>query len=230
MFKLPWRNTVRHPLRAALTVCGVAVAVLAFALLRTMVAAWYSGVEASSPARLVTRNAISLVFPLPIAYLPKIQAVPGVAGVAYGSWDRGVYIDERHFFPQMAVEARRYFDIYPEFVIPEDQKQAFFKDRRGAAVGRALVNRYHWRLGDSIIIKGANFPGGRQFITRAIYTGAEPQTDESRLFFHWDYLNESLKKLGSDRTDKVGWYLIKVTRPELAPQVAAQVDGIFKNY
>jgi putative ABC transport system permease protein len=129
----------------------------------------------------------------------------------------------------MAVEARRYFDIYPEFVIAEDQKQAFFKDRRGAAVGRALVNRYHWRLGDSIIIKGANFPGERQFIIRAIYTGAEPQTDESRLFFHWDYLNESLRKLGSDRTDKVGWYLIKVARPELAPQVAAQVDAMFKN-
>ncbi len=136
MLKLTWRNTIRHPFRATLTILGMAVAVLAFALLRTVVAAWYSGVNAASPARLVTRNAISLVFPLPIAYLPKIQAIPGIAGVAYGNWFGGVYIDERHFFPQFAVDVRRYFPIYPEYVIPEDQKLAFFQDRRGAAVGR----------------------------------------------------------------------------------------------
>ncbi len=147
VLKLTWRNTVRRPLRAALTICGMAVAVLAFALLRTVVAAWYSGVNAASPARLVTRNAISLVFPLPIAYLPKIQAIPGIAGVAYGCWFGGTYIDERHFFPQFAVDVRRYFPIYPEYVIPEDQKLAFFQDRRGAAVGRTLAARTAGSLG-----------------------------------------------------------------------------------
>jgi putative ABC transport system permease protein len=229
MLKFTWRNTLRHPLRAALTILGMAVAVLAFCLLRTVVAAWYAGVSAASPARLVTRNAISLVFPLPIAYLPKIQAVPGIVGVAYGNWFGGVYIDERHFFPQFAVDVRRYFPIYPEYVMPEDQKQAFFQDRRGAAVGRTLAARYGWRLGDPIVLKGTIYPGEWQFIIRAIYTGAEPQTDESRFFFHWDYLNESLKKTSSSRVDTVGWFLIKVARPDLAPVVAAQVDGLFAN-
>jgi putative ABC transport system permease protein len=229
VFKLTWRNTLRHPLRAALTVMGLAVAVLAFALLRTVVAAWYSGVNAASPARLVTRNAISLIFPLPIAYLPKIQAVPGIVGVAYGTWFGGIYIDERHFFPQFAVDVRRYFPLYPEYVMPEDQKLAFFQDRRGAAVGRSLATRYGWKLGDPIILKGTIYPGEWQFVIRAIYKGAEPTTDESRLFFHWDYLNETLKKQGSSRADNVGWFLIKVARPDLAPTVAAQVDALFKN-
>jgi putative ABC transport system permease protein len=228
MFKLTWRNSIRHPLRAALTITGMAVAVLAFTLLRTMVAAWYAGVSAASPARLVTRNAISLVYPLPLAYLTKIQALNGVANVAYGNWDRAVYIDERHFFPQLAV-VRNYFDIYPEYLIPEDQKLAFFQDRRGAAVGRALVQRYGWRLGDSIIIKGTNFPGERQFILRAIYTGAQPETDESRLFFHWDYLNESMKKMAASRVDMVGWFIIQAARPELAPRLAQEIDELFKN-
>jgi putative ABC transport system permease protein len=229
MIKLTWRNTIRHPLRAALTILGMAVAVLAFALLRTVVAAWYSGVNAASPARLVTRNAISLIFPLPIAYLPKIQAVPGIVGVAYGNWFGGIYIDERHFFPQFAVDVRRYFPLYPEYVMPEDQKLAFIQDRRGAAVGRSLATRYRWKLGDPIVLKGTIYPGEWQFVIRAIYDGAEPTTDESRLFFHWDYLNETLKKQGSSRADNVGWYLIKVARPDLAPQVAAQVDALFKN-
>ena len=229
MLKLTWRNTVRHPLRAALTILGMAVAVLAFCLLRTVVAAWYSGVSAASPARLVTRNAISLVFPLPMAYLPKVQAIPGIEGVAYGVWFGGHYIDERHFFPTFAVEVHRYFAIYPEYVMAEDQKLAFFQDRRGAAVGRTLATRYGWKLGDSVILKGTIYPGEWQFIIRAIYTGVEPTTDESRFFFHWDYLNESLKKSGSTRADTVGWFLIKVARPDLAPRVSAEVDALFKN-
>ncbi|MBW1992654.1 MAG: ABC transporter permease, partial [Deltaproteobacteria bacterium] len=108
----------RHPLRAGLTISGMAVAVLAFCLLRTVVAAWYAGVTSASPTRLVTRNAISLAFRLPLAYLPRIQALPGVTQVAYGNWFGGVYIDEKNFFPCFAVEIPRYLDLYPEYVIP----------------------------------------------------------------------------------------------------------------
>ncbi|MBM4294375.1 MAG: FtsX-like permease family protein [Deltaproteobacteria bacterium] len=229
MFKLTWRNTIRHPLRAALTITGMAVAVLAFTLLRTMVAAWYSGVSAASPARLVARNAISLVFPLPVAYLPKIQALPGIVKVAYGNWFGGIYIDERHFFPTFSVDVKNYFEIYPEFLMPEEQKLAFFRDRQGAAAGRLLADRYGWKIGDAIIIKGNIYPGEFRFIIRAIYHGAEPTTDEGRLFFHWDYLNESMKKIAHPRTDQVSWFLIRVARPELAPGVAQEIDALFKN-
>ncbi|MGA9755072.1 MAG: FtsX-like permease family protein [Desulfobaccales bacterium] len=229
MLKFTWRNTVRHPLRATLTILGMAVAVLAFCLLRTVVAAWYSGVTAASPTRLITRNAISFINPLPMAYLPKIQAVPGITNVAYCNWFGGIYIDERHFFPTFAVNARRYLPIYPEYVLPEDQKLAFIQDRRGVAVGRTLAARYGWKMGDPIVLKGNIYPGEWQFIIRAIYTGAEPTTDESRFLLHWDYLNESLKKSAPSRADSVGWYVIKVARPELAPLVADQVDALFKN-
>jgi len=229
MFKLTWRNTLRHPLRAALTITGLAVAVLAFCLLRTVVAAWYAGVSAASPARLVTRNAISLLFPLPMAYLPRIQGLPGVAGVAWGTWFGGTYIDEKHFFPRFAVDVRRYFELYPEYVMPPEQIRAFLADRRGAAAGRQLAARYGWKLGDAIIINGTVYPGEYRFILRAIYTGREPTTDEGRFFFHYDYLNEAMRQINNPRADQVGWFLVKVARPDLAPAVAAQVDGMFKN-
>ena len=230
MLKLTWRNTIRHPLRAALTILGMAVAVLAFALLRTVVAAWYAGVEGASPTRLITRNAISLIYPLPMAYLVKIQALPGVAAVVHGNWFGGKYKDERQFFPVFSVDpVRQYFQVYPEYVMPEDQKRAFFQDRRGCVAGRALAKRYGWRLGDSIILQGNIYPGEWQFILRAIYTGAEATTDEGRFYFHWEYLNESLKKNADSRADQVSWFVIKVARPDLAPVVAAQVDAMFKN-
>jgi putative ABC transport system permease protein len=229
MLKLTWRNTIRHPLRAALTILGMAVAVLAFCLLRTVVTAWYAGVDLASPVRLVTRNAVSLMFPLPLSYLPKIQAVSGIQRVAYAYWFEGIYIDKKNFFPQFAASLPAYLDAYPEFLIPENQKLALIQDRRGAVAGRKLAARYGWRLGDAIVLKGTYFPGEYRLVLRAIYKGQFPNTDETQLLFHWDYLNETLKKIAPDMADKVGWYLIQIDRPDLAPQVSATIDAAFKN-
>ncbi len=229
MLKLIWRNTIRHPLRASLTVTGMAVAVLAFCLLRTVVAAWYAGVSAASPVRLVTRNAISLIFRLPLAYQPKIQALPGITGLAYGQWFGGIYIDEKHFFPQFAVSLSRYLDLYPEYLIPLDQKLALLQDRRGCVAGRQLAKRYGWRLGDSIILKGTIYPGEYRLILRAVYSGRDPTIDEGRLLFHWEYVNETMIKNFPARADQVSWFLTRVASPELAAPLAAQIDALFKN-
>jgi putative ABC transport system permease protein len=229
MLKLTWRNTLRHPLRSSLTIAGMALAVLAFCLLRTLVAAWYSGVAAASPVRLVTRNAISLVYSLPLAYQPKIAAIPGIVNLAYGNWFGGIYIDERNFFPTFAMYLPRYLEIYPEFIIPPEQKLELLKDRRGCVAGRQLAQRYGWRLGDSIVMRGNIYPGEYQFVLRAIYRGRDPTTDENRLFFHWDYLNETMKKNFPARADQVGWFLSQVAAPELAAPVAVKIDDLFKN-
>ncbi len=229
MFKLTWRNTLRHPLRSSLTILGMALAVLAFCLLRTVVAAWYSGVAASSPVRLITRNAISLVFRLPLAYQPKIAAIPGIVNLAYGIWFGGIYIDERNFFPQFAVYLPKYLEIYPEYLIPSDQKLELFQDRRGCAAGRQLAKRYGWRLGDVIVLRGTIFPGEYRFVLKAIYTGRDPTTDEGRFFFHWDYLNETMKKSFPNRADQVGWFLSRVATSEQAAPIAQQIDALFRN-
>ncbi len=216
-------------MRAALTVLGMALAILAFALLRTVVEAWYGGVAASSPVRLVTRHAVSLIFPLPVSYLPKIQALPGVTNVAYAYWFEGTYIDKKHFFPQFAASLPSYLDCYPENLFPPGQKEALVRDRRGCAAGRKLAGRYGWKLGDSIILKGTYFPGEYRCVLRGIYRGQEATTDETLFFFHWDYLNESLKKSNLDMADKVGWFLVQVARPDLAAPIAEKIDALFKN-
>ncbi len=229
MLKLTWRNTWRHPLRSGLTIGGMALAILAFCLLRTVVAAWYSGVAASSPLRLITRNAISLVFRLPLAYQPKIAAIPGIVNLTYGVWFGGIYIDERNFFPQFSVYLPKYLEIYPEYVIPPEQKLELLQDRRGCVAGRQLAQRYGWRLGDAIVIRGTIFPGEYRFILRAVYTGRDPTTDEGRFFSHWDYLNETMKKNFPERADQVGWFLSQIAAPELAGPIGEKIDDLFKN-
>lgn len=229
MWKLIYRNALRHRLRTALTVLGMAIAVLSFGLLRTVVDAWYSGVEGSAADRLVTRNAISLVFRLPLAYLTKIQAIPGVKRVSYGFWFGGVYIDEKNFFPQFAVDLRSYLDIFSEFTLPEEQRRAVLQERNACVAGRKLAQRYRWKLGDIITLRGTIFPGQWELVLRGIYQGVEETTDESRFFFHWDYVNERMKKNFPALTNQVGWFIIQVADIDQAAAIAIQVDEMFKN-
>jgi putative ABC transport system permease protein len=229
IIKLITKNAFRHKLRTFLTILGVTIAILAFGLLRTVISAWYAGVEASSASRLVTRNSISLVFPLPLSYKDKIRQIEGVKLVSFGNWFGGIYINEKNFFANYAVEPESYLKLYPEIVIPEEQKKAFLQDRKGAVAGRILIEKYGWKIGDSITLKGTIFPGNWDFVLRGIYTGRDKTVDESAFVFHWDYLNETLKKTMPLRADQAGWYMIGVTSPNIAAEVAARVDKAFKN-
>jgi len=113
LLKLILRNTLRHKLRSLLTVLGIAVAVMAFMLLRTVVTAWHAGVEASAANRIITRHAVSFVFPLPYAYRDRIARVPGVERVTYAVWFSGVYIDKNQFFARFAVDTDTFFEVAP---------------------------------------------------------------------------------------------------------------------
>ena len=182
ILKLLFRNALRHKLRTFLTILSITIAILAFGLLRTFISAWYAGAEASSASRLVTRNAISLVFPLPLSYKDKIREVDGVKQFAWGTWFAGIYIDEKNFFANYAIDAKDYMALYPEFILPPDQKKAFLNDRKGFCAGQKLIERYHWKIGDTVVLKGSIYPGNWEFVLRGIYRGRDESTDE-RLFF-----------------------------------------------
>jgi len=229
LLKLLLKNAFRHKLRTGLTMVGLVVAICAFGLLRTIVDAWYAGVEASSSTRLVTRSNISLTFPLPLNYAQRLRAVEGVRQVSWANWFGGVYITERNFFPQFAVDPTTYLALYPEYRLTDAEKLAFFRDRQGALVGRKLADKFGWKIGDQIPLRGTIYPGTWTFTLRGIWDGADAKTDESQLLMHWDYLNESIRQRFKGRADQVGVYVLGIDEPNNAAQVSQRVDKLFAN-
>jgi putative ABC transport system permease protein len=227
--KLILRNALRHRLRTGLTVLGLVVAILSFGLLQTVVDAWYAGAEGAAPTRLVTRNAVSLVFPLPLSYRDKIRGVDGVRAVSYGNWFGGIYQDPKNFFPQFAIDGATYFDLYRDYRIPEEAFKAFLRDRKGAIVGRKLADTYGFEVGDTLPLRGTIYAGTWEFTVRAIYDGAEAKTDTSQLFFHWDYLNETVKQRSRGRADQVGIYFVDIVDADRAAEVSQAIDELFRN-
>ena len=229
LFKLLLKNAFRHKLRTTLTMVGLVVAICAFGLLRTIVDAWYAGVEGSSSTRLVTRSNISLTFALPLNYGQRLRGVEGVRQVSWANWFGGVYVTERNFFPQFAVDPTTYLPLYPEYRLPEEQKQAFYRDRQGAIVGRKLADKFGWKVGDQIPLRGTIYPGTWTFNLRGIWDGADAKTDESQLLMHWGYVNETIRLKSPRRADAVGVYIVGIDEPNNAALVGQRVDQLFAN-
>ncbi|NVD98701.1 ABC transporter permease [Massilia sp. BJB1822] len=229
LLRLISRNALRHKLRTALTVLGLVVATLSFGLLQTVVDAWYSGAEGASATTLVTRNATSLVFPLPLSYQERVRAVDGVSGVGYANWFGGIYQDPKNFFAQFAISGKSYLDIYPDYLLPEAERNAFLRDRKGAIVGRKLANQYGFKVGDIIPLRGTIFPGQWEFVVRGIYDGRQSTTNTATMFFHWDYINEVVKRSIPRRANQVGVYVVQIAHAEDAAAISGAIDAQFRN-
>ena len=228
LLNLIFRNTFRHRLRTLLTVTGLLIAVLAFGLLQTVVDAWYAGAAAASNARLVTRNAISLTFFLPASYGNRIRGVEGVTSVAWSNWFGGVYREPKNFFPQFAV-SDNYIDLYPEFLLPPEQRLAWLRDRKGVLVGRQLADQFGFKLGDPLPIRGTIYSGTWEFTVRGIFDGSDSTKITRQMFFHYDYLNETMRRISPRRADYVGVFVVGVDSPDNAAAASRNIDALFAN-
>jgi putative ABC transport system permease protein len=229
LLRLLLRNVLRHKLRSLLTVLGVGVAVLAFALLRTVVTAWYAGVEASAANRLITRHAVSFVFALPLAYRDRIAQVPGVDKVTFAIWFSGVYVDKNQFFARLAVDSETFFEVYPEFLLERDQFEAFKRERNATIIGIDIAKRYNLKLGDIMAIEGDVYPGKWEFVVRGIYRPRDQSTDPATMMFHYKYVEEWARREMPHRAGDVGWYIVRIHDPNNSAPLSEAIDQLFAN-
>jgi putative ABC transport system permease protein len=217
-------NLWRNRRRTILTLLSITLALFLFGALRSVVTTLDKAATIGSEARVISRNAISLVFPLPMSYREKLQAIPGVRSVSWQNWFGGVYIDERNFFPQFGIDADSFFPMYPEYTIPPDQLQAFKQERTAVIVGPKLVRRYGWKVGQDVTLKGTIYPGEWKFTVRGVYEVSDPSFGEDVFYFHYDYLDE-----GTGRQAQPGVFVLELADPSAAATVCRAVDQYFVN-
>ena len=223
---------LRKKTRTVLTLLSVAAAFTLFGMLDAVRVAFNAPQSVAGIDRLVVASRFSIIQPLPYGYLVRIEKVPGVKAVAYANWFGGVYQDPKNFFANIAVSLPSYLDIYPDIVLPEQQKQAFLTTRTGAVVGESLARRFGWKIGDRIPLQATIFPhrnGGNvwTFDLVGIYRAAQPELRgmEQQLLFRYDYFDEG-RQSGQGT---VGWYIVKVEDPAVADRVAQSIDHLFNN-
>jgi putative ABC transport system permease protein len=220
--KLIFKNILRNKRRTLLTISSLVVSLFLIISLATILTEFERGTEEASPLRLVSRHAVSLGFVIPMAHMEKMKAVPGVKDVMPFNWFGGIYKDERNFFANFAVDARKLRDVVAEVKSSDAEWQAFINDRQGALVGKKLVTLYGFTPGQRITLKSPIYNAEVEFIIRGVYTGS----DEKTLYFHYDYLNELLPEWAKD---KVSTFSILANTAEDVPRVAQQIDSIFAN-
>ena len=232
LVKIVLKNLFRRPLRTILTMFGIATAVMAFGLIRTIVGAWSAGVEASAANRMITRHSVSFIFPLPLPYRQQIARVPNVTAVSWANWFGGVYGDPNdftNFWPRFAVDAETFYDLYPEYQVPADQLAQFRKERNACIIGRKLAAQHGFKIGDLITMEGDIFPGRWEWVVRGIYTGRDQTVDETQMHFQWNYLYEQVQAREPGRPVDAGWFILRVEPPDVMPRVSTTVDEQFVN-
>jgi putative ABC transport system permease protein len=219
-------NLFRKKLRLILTLGSFAVALFLFAFLGVVNGA-FDRTELASASRLIAINRTSIINPIPLSYRDKILRIPGVKAVTHNNWFGGVYQDEKNFFPQFVIDPENQRQVIPEMVVPDDQWNAFLKDRQGAIVGQRTMERFHWKIGDRIPIKSTiTNTGTWEFNIDGVYHGTRPGDDETQFWFQWDYFEE---RVPQSFKGNVGWYVIKIENPDDAPRIAKAIDNEFAN-
>ncbi len=219
------RSLVRNRARTVLTALGVAVAVLTFVLLRTVLVSWTASVDAAVQDRIATRHKVTFVMTLPKHYAQDIGKIPGLGPSTYSNWfgakDPN---DENEFFATIAVDPVSFLEVYDEILVTPEDRKRWLENRRGALVGDMLAKKKGWKVGDVITLTGTIYPGDWQFEIAGLYTATRKSVDRSTLWFHWDYLNDALS---DSRKDQIGWISTRVRDPSRAADISKAIDTTF---
>jgi putative ABC transport system permease protein len=221
------RNVLRNKVRSALTMLGVAVAVVTFILLRTLVSSWADASNFAVKDRLVTRHKITFVMTLPRRYVADVRAAPGVRVTTFANWFGAK--DPKHdqeFFANLAVDGDTYFKVYDDMAVPPDVLDTWQHDTQGAIVGDVLAKKMGWKVGDRVSLVSGIYAvkPSWDFTIDGIYEAKARSVDRSTFVFHYKYMNEALP---IERKDQVGWIVSRVDDPSRTADIAASVDKIF---
>jgi len=227
---LVWRNLLRRKTRTLFTLLSIVTAFLLFGILSALNMAFVGNVELAGNDRLIIQHKVSLIQLLPESYRARLEATPGVVDVLHQTWFGGIYQKPSNFFMQCPVIPERLLELYPEYILPADQKKAWLTDRTCAIVGRQTATRFGFKVGDRVPIQATIWrkkdnSTAWEFNVCGIFDGDRKGVDTTPFFFNYEYFDEA-RLFGQGQ---IGWYVIRINDPAKAPEIAKRIDEQFAN-
>lgn len=220
------RNIFRRRGRTIMTIAAIALAVLIFSAIRTVIAMWNAGADAAAVDRLATRHKVSITMQLPKRYIEDVRGVPGVKQATWAVWFGAKDPKKRtEFFAGFAADDETWFDVMDEMAVEPAQLAEWKATPNGAVIGDQLAKTLQVKVGDRLVINSDIYPGDWEFKVVAIYTALRKTADRNTLVFHWDYLNNDPRARYSH--EQIGWVLSRITDSKRSGEISRQIDKIF---
>ncbi len=223
------RNCRRNPIRSLLTIASLSVS-LSLAMVLISFSTINGEVNASVRGfhRIIVMSAQGFGLPVPYARLAEIQAMPGIDTASPFSWYGGKYNEEVMPFAQFGVDPFTIFKIMDEMTIPTDQLRAWQEDKAGCVIGRKTAEERKIKVGDPFPLKDGAYPVPLNMTVRGIYDGPSNR-DLRACYFHWEYLDEGLKKLASGGAGNAGVIMIRCKDEGQMTTLCGKIDEAYAN-
>src|SRR5215469_13139619 len=226
---LVWAALVRSRLRTLLTFLSIVVAFLLFGVLHGVIGGLDVLINSMSDTRLRVLNRIGFTHWMPIAIRNQIAQIPGVTGVVANGYFGGYYQDPKNQLGANAVDMAELFKVYPELVLPADERAAMLRTRTGALVGADLARQYGWKVGDHITVDTpiwAHPDGSRSwaFDIVGIFHYSRGDIPTNNLWMNYDYFSE-----GGGMKDQASAFIVGIKDPATATGISRQIDALFRS-
>src|SRR5579862_796040 len=216
------RNLTRNKRRAILTTLSITVSVFIFASLISLPGLLNQVLrDRANSLRLICHSKAGFLYMLPESYRRRIEAVPHVQAVAAYSVFLATYRDPTQQLGVLAVDDDHIREIFPDWDINAEAEHQFESMRTAALVATNLMKVYGWKVGQTIMLRGAMYPVDLQLTIVGVLN---EEASGPRIIFRRDYMEELLGRPG---TANLFW--VKVDRSQSSPEVIAAIDEMFAN-
>jgi putative ABC transport system permease protein len=221
LLKLTLKNLRRRPMRTALTLAGVACAMLLLVLVESLSGGLDRALSGSEAARTLIVYRLNRYCPqtsfLPEYYEQQISKLDGVSSVLpvkiyLNNCRASLDIVSFNGVPAEKLRGSRSFEML------DGDYERFVREHDAALVGRAFAERKGVSVGETFRF------GNIDVKVAGIFGSSEP-VEEGVILTHLEFLQRSgpVNKLGT-----VTQFEVKIDDPARAKEIAAQIDVLFR--
>jgi putative ABC transport system permease protein len=221
----------RRPERTIFTIVSLAVGFFLFGLLQSVNTAFGATPAQSHADRLMVSGRFGN--PMPLAYLSRIESVPGVKQVMWLDLLPAYYRDPKQSLLVLATSPARFFAVLNENRTSTAALDRLIRTRTGLIAFDTVAKRFGWKVGDhvSLISPLSTRDGDHSWsfnivgIVRCPSPCSSNPAQQPFAVINYSYFDAAR----ASGRGTVAWFYVHVADPRRAASVGRSIDRLFAN-